>query len=63
MSIQITISDIKRLLTATFTIIDQWFDKNEELRQYRPLNGGWTIDEIVEHIDLTNHFYLSLLIR
>ncbi len=28
---------------------------------YKPGNGGWTINEILEHIGLTNHFLLILI--
>ncbi len=38
-----------------------WFDQPEEVRAYRPQNGGWTIGEILEHISLTNHYLLILI--
>jgi hypothetical protein len=61
MSIQTIITDIKTFLIDTFATIDTWFDKDIELRNYRPTNGGWTINEILEHIGLTNHFLLILI--
>jgi hypothetical protein len=59
--IQTTISDIKGFLSDTFRTIDAWFDKDPDLRNHRPVNGGWTINEILEHIGLTNHFLLILI--
>ena len=61
MSIQTTITDIKIFLVDTFSSIDTWFDREAELRKYRPADGGWTINEILEHIGLTNHFLLILI--
>jgi hypothetical protein len=61
MNIQTIISDIKSLLVASFSAIDKWFDKDADLRNYKPVNGGWTINEILEHIGLTNHFLLILI--
>jgi hypothetical protein len=61
MSIQTIIADIKTFLIDTFATIDTWFDKDIDLRNYRPTNGGWTINEILEHIGLTNHFLLILI--
>jgi hypothetical protein len=61
MSIQTIIADIKTSLVDTFSTIDTWFDKSEDLCNYRPTNGGWTINEILEHIGLTNHFLLILI--
>jgi hypothetical protein len=50
------------VLAATFDQVDPWFDKPSAVRAYRPSNGGWTIDEILEHITLTSHF-LMIVIR
>ena len=61
MDIQPLITEIKNSLDTTFNHIDLWFDKAAELRQYQPDNGGWTIDQILEHIGLTNHFLLILI--
>lgn len=61
MDIHVLIKSIRQLLQNTFDDIDQWFDKDAVMRQYKPLGGGWTIDEILEHISLTNHFLLILI--
>ena len=61
MDLKVIINEIRLLLRETFAEIDKWFDKPKELRNYRPQNGGWTIDGILEHIGLTNHFLLILI--
>jgi len=61
MDIKELINEIRTFLITTFEDIDLWFDKDEKLRQYKPQNGGWTIDQILEHIGLTNHFLLILI--
>lgn len=61
MSIQTIIADIRTSLVETFSLIDNWFDMDSPLREYKPRNGGWNIDEILEHIKLTNHFLLILI--
>lgn len=61
MDIKELIVEIRDFLTTTFNDIDLWFDKDIELRKFKPQNGGWTIDQILEHIGLTNHFLLILI--
>lgn len=61
MEIKNIILEIKSFLNTTFKNIDLWFDKDAELRSYKPRSGGWTIDQILEHIGLTNHFLLILI--
>lgn len=61
MNINEVITSVKDNLNNTFDAIDKWFDKNEEVRNYKPKNGGWNINEVLEHIALTNHFLLILI--
>jgi DinB superfamily len=61
MHIKSLISEITNYLNSTFSTIDNWFDKDINTRQYKPQNGGWTIDQILEHIGLTNYFLLILI--
>ena len=61
MDIKELILEIKTFLNLTFDNIDLWFDRYQAVREYRPKNNGWTIDEILEHIALTNHFLLILI--
>jgi DinB superfamily len=48
-------------LSNVFRDVDNWFEKPADVRQFKPQNGGWTIDEILEHIYLTNHFLLIII--
>ena len=61
MDIETIIADIRQSLRTTFEEVDAWFDKDAALRSYRPQRGSWTIDEILEHIGLTDHFLLILI--
>lgn len=59
--IQSIIAQITNSLLTTFNQIDTWFEKDIRLRDYKPANGGWSINQILEHIGLTNHFLLILI--
>ena len=59
--VEVVIKTIREHLVKTTESINLWFDEPEELRKYRPLNNGWTINEILEHIALTSHFLLKLI--
>jgi len=61
MNIQELIIEIKNHLKQTFFEIDTWFVKDTKLREYKPLSGGWSINQILEHIGLTNYFLLILI--
>lgn len=61
MNIQETIAEIRNCLVETFSMIDSWFDKDSGLRNYKPDDGGWTINEILEHIGRVSHFLLILI--
>lgn len=45
----------------SFDEVDRWFEKDKNTLNYQPSNGGWTVQQILEHIYLTN-FYLLILI-
>ena len=61
MTMQNTILHIKNHLLLTFEAVDTWFEQQEPLRIFRPAHGGWTINEVLEHIFLTNFFLLKLI--
>lgn len=61
MHIHTVIADIRTSLVRTFTALDAWFETDPALRSYRPADGGWTINEVLEHIALTSHFLLILV--
>lgn len=54
--------DIKTHLKLSFDEVDKWFGKDKTILNYQPSNGGWTIQQILEHIYLTN-FYLLILVE
>lgn len=56
------IQDIKTHLKLSFDEVDRWFEKDKEILNHQPANGGWTVQQILEHIYLTN-FYLLILIE
>ena len=53
--------NLKRELIRTFAVMDEWFDKEHPLRCYKPSSGGWSVNEVLEHVMLTNHFLLILI--
>lgn len=57
-----TIQLVQQALSDALSELDQWFEQSMEGRGYRPQDGGWSIQEILEHVTLTNH-YLLLIIR
>lgn len=61
MRIQDLIVEITDTLNDVFAEVDSWFDQPSEMRNYRPSNNGWTINEILEHIALTSHYLLKLI--
>ena len=56
------IQNIKTHLNLSFDEVDRWFEKDKETLNYQPSNGGWAVQQILEHICLTN-FYLLILIK
>jgi DinB family protein len=57
-----TIEHVRTAIRSTFESVDEWFDKPAALRSYKPSSGGWSIDEVLEHITMTSHF-LMIVIR
>ncbi|RZK27372.1 MAG: DinB family protein [Hymenobacter sp.] len=55
------ITEIKTELHDAFALVDTWFDQPASLRAYVPDDKGWTIDEVLNHIGLTNHYLLILI--
>nr|WP_314494409.1 DinB family protein [uncultured Chryseobacterium sp.] len=53
---------IKTHLKLSFDKVDRWFEKDNATLDYQLSNGGWTVQQILEHIYLTN-FYLLILIE
>lgn len=61
MLIHALIQEIDTFLQAIYKEADTWFDKAESLRKYVPEDNAWSIDEILEHIVLTNKYLLILV--
>jgi len=55
------VNRIKDELSRSFEELFHWFESTDNLLDYSPANGGWTIRQILEHISLTNHFLLILI--
>jgi hypothetical protein len=56
-----TIAAVRLALSDVFAQVDRWFDRPPELRAFKPASGGWSIDQVLEHITLTNHFLMLTL--
>jgi hypothetical protein len=61
MDIRLFLIELREFVSNTFAEVDTWFDQPAALRAYPPADGGWTIDEILNHIGLTNHYLLILI--
>ena len=55
------IAEISQRLTTAFDQLGDWLTAPAPLRSFHPVDGGWTVDEILEHVALTNHFLLILI--
>ncbi len=56
-----TLTNLKRELIRTFAVVDEWFDREHALRCHNPFPGAWSINEVLEHIMLTNHYLLIII--
>lgn len=61
MTLEYILINLKRELIRTLAVVDEWFDREPALLQYRPASGGWTVSEVLEHITLTNHYLLIII--
>jgi hypothetical protein len=55
------IQKIQKHLIATHQATIEWFNETQEIKAYKPVDKGWSISEILEHIALTSHFLLILI--
>jgi hypothetical protein len=53
--------NLKRELIRTFAVVDEWFDKQHSLRCHKPFSGAWCVNEVLEHVMLTNHYLLIII--
>jgi hypothetical protein len=61
MAFETTIQRVTTDLMTTFDQLDAFFERPLGLRVFQPADGEWCIDEILEHITLTNHFLMITL--
>ncbi|MBW5447689.1 hypothetical protein GE107_16670 [Cohnella sp. CFH 77786] len=60
MDIRHTIEIIEKEITITLDEYNKWFVVDKNLMNFSP-QYGWRIDQILEHVTLTNHFLLILI--
>ena len=53
-----TVAIVRARLIEVFADVDAWFERPGDERAFRPASRGWTIDQVLEHISLTNHFLM-----
>ncbi len=58
-----TIRTVRDTLCAVIAQVDAWFDRPDGLRRFKPASGGWSIDQGLEHVTLTNRFLMLTLAK
>ncbi|WP_165226233.1 DinB family protein [Aquisphaera insulae] len=61
MSYERTSLAVRDTLCRVFAEVDAWFDRDEAMRAFRPSSGGWSVDQVLEHVTLTNRFLMLTL--
>lgn len=61
MSHAVTIRRVRETLCTMFAQLEAWFDRPDDLRQRQPASGRWSINAVLEHVSLTNHFLMLTL--
>jgi hypothetical protein len=61
MEISFLIMELRAEVRDAFGQVDAWFDQPASLQNFVPQDQGWTIDEVLNHIGLTNHYLLILI--
>jgi len=56
-----TVAIVRTSVIEVFADVDGWFERPVDERGFRPASQGWTIDQVLEHISLTNHFLMLTL--
>lgn len=60
MNVTQAISFIDQELSQTLSDYQNWFDLKSDVLSFKP-QVGWSIEQILEHVTLTNHFLLILI--
>lgn len=63
MAYENTIRRITNELNSVFDALNAYFDLSHDIRRFHIAPEAWSIDEILEHITLTNHFLMLTLGR
>ena len=61
MSHERTVAAAREAIERSFGELDGWFARPAAERASRPRDGGWTIDQLLEHVTLTTHFLLIII--
>ena len=61
MHLEHVLTNLKRELIRTFAVVDEWFDRDPALRSYKPTPDAWSVNEVLEHMMLTNHYLLVII--
>lgn len=60
-SYQNTVHEVRESLIHTFDQLDEIFDFENDVQSYKPAPDQWSINEILEHVTLTNHFLMLVI--
>ncbi|OHD62766.1 MAG: hypothetical protein A2176_14805 [Spirochaetes bacterium RBG_13_51_14] len=55
------ISRLRDELDRTFTTLNAWLAEDVSVRKFRSRPDEWSIEEILEHVTLANHYLLILI--
>ncbi len=61
MPYETTTNKVQQAVTTAFDELDSWFGQPDSICVYKPVGGGWSINEILEHVSLTSHFLLIVI--
>lgn len=52
---------VREAIITNFGELDQWFDKDPGVLDFKPDRDQWSIREVLEHITMTNYFLLLII--
>ena len=61
MAYERTICTVRETLCSTIASVDAWFDRDEQLRRFKPASDNWSVDQVLEHVTLTNRYLMLTL--
>ena len=53
-----TVAIVRTSVIEVFADVDGWFERLGDEHAFQPASQRWTIDQVLEHISLTNHFLM-----